>query len=59
MTPKEKYHRDPNYRSLVDTMVQMIRKCEYTPSELREAAILASTIYEMEHVRTFPGKEKP
>ena len=46
MSVREKYHRDPAYRTLVDMMVSHILKADYTPSEMREAAILASIIYE-------------
>lgn len=45
-TPKEKYYSDPHYHQLVDVMVSMIVQAKYTPSEMREAAILASIIYE-------------
>lgn len=45
-TPKEKYYSDPHYHQLVDVMVGMITQAKYTPSEMREAAILASIIYE-------------
>lgn len=43
-TPREKYNNDPNYRLLVDWMISHIDQCNYTPSELREASILASII---------------
>jgi len=39
------------FRSLVDTMVANINQCNYTPSEMREAALLASIIYEELTVR--------
>lgn len=45
-TPKEKYLNDNHYRTMVDMMVSCIDKCNFTPSELREMAILASIIYE-------------
>lgn len=44
-TPKEKYQNDSHYKVLVDLMVNQIEQCKYTPSEMREAAILASIIY--------------
>ena len=37
-TPEEKYKHCPQYHLLVDVMRNMIRKAEFTPSELREAA---------------------
>lgn len=45
-TPREKYRNDNMYRVLVDMMVEQINQCNYTPSEMREAAVLASIIYE-------------
>lgn len=46
-----RYMRDPNFRSLVDMMHIVIRKGEFTPSELRDAAILAATHYEIHSKR--------
>lgn len=46
MTPRDKYQNDPRYKMLVDTMVNQIVQCKYTPSEIAEAAILACIIYE-------------
>lgn len=51
-TPKEKYMNDPEYRHLVCTLEQMIEQAHFTPSELREACVLASINYEMRHVRS-------
>jgi hypothetical protein len=45
-TPRDKYQSDNHFKTLVDTMVEYIRKCNFSPSEMREAAILASIIYE-------------
>jgi len=50
-TPREKYQNDINYKSLVDFMVSAIYNCKYTPSEMREAALLASIIYEEHTIR--------
>lgn len=44
-TPREKYYNDPEYAALVKSMVSYIHQCKYTPSELREAAVLASILY--------------
>ena len=49
--PRDRYMRDPNFRSLVDQMVSYILISESSPSEMREAAILASTIYEERRLR--------
>lgn len=43
---EQRYLSDPHFKTLVDTMVMAIREAKYTPSELREAAILAAIIYE-------------
>ncbi len=50
-TPKEKYMNDPEYNHLVSTLESLIESAKFTPSELREACILASINYEMRHVR--------
>lgn len=50
-SPKDKYLNDPEYRYLVDMMESLIERARFTPSELREASILACINYEMRHVR--------
>ncbi len=45
-TPRQRYKSDNNFATLVDMMVSHINQCNFTPSEMREAAILASIIYE-------------
>lgn len=50
-TPKEKYMNDPEYNHLVKTLEMMIEQARFTPSELREAVILACINYEMRHIR--------
>ena len=52
-TPKEKYMNDPEYNHLVSFLEGMIESARFTPSELREACILASINYEMRHIRDF------
>jgi len=51
-TPRDKYYNDNHFRALVDMMVGHIHQCNYTPSEMREAAILASIIHEQETIRS-------
>jgi hypothetical protein len=50
-SPKDKYMNDPEYHHLVCTLEQLIEQARFTPSELREACVLASINYEMRHVR--------
>lgn len=50
-TPREKYMNDPEYHQLVRMLEDFIERAQFTPSELREAAVLASINYEMRHVR--------
>lgn len=52
-SPKEKYMNDPEYHNLVCVLESLIETARFTPSELREACILASINYEMRHVRDF------
>ena len=42
---------DPEYPSLVRLLEGFIESARFTPSELREACVLASINYEMRHVR--------
>jgi hypothetical protein len=42
---------DPDYHRLVDMLGQFIESARFTPSELREACVLACINYEMRHVR--------
>jgi len=51
-TPREKYMNDPEYNHLVRVLEDLIERAHFTPSELREACILASINYEMRHVRS-------
>jgi len=50
-TPREKYMNDPAYHNLVQQLEYMIDQAHFTPSELREACVLASINYEMRHIR--------
>ena len=51
-TPREKYLHDPTYHAFVDQLVACIMTCHFTPSELREMAILASILYEEGRLRS-------
>lgn len=46
LTPRERYHRDPAFHRMVDLFVSLIDKAEFTPTEIREAAMLAQIKYE-------------
>lgn len=50
-TPREKYMNDPEYHNLVRMLESLIEQARFTPSELREACVLASINYEMRHIR--------
>lgn len=50
--PKEKYLHDPEYHNLVNLLESFIDQARFTPSEMREACILACINYEMRHVRS-------
>ena len=54
-TPRERYQNDNHFRVLVDLMVAHIDQCKYTPSEMREAAIMASIIYEEHRLMVNPS----
>lgn len=51
MTPAERYERDNDFRMLVDVLTHQIIACQYSPTELREAAMLAAIRYETYHAR--------
>ena len=43
---RDKYRNDVSFRQLVDLMVGQISEAHFTPSEMREAAMVASILYE-------------
>lgn len=52
--PEERYQSDPVFRNLVDLLRHMLEENamrQYTPTELREAVMLAACQYEYTHVR--------
>lgn len=49
--PRDKYYRDPAYYALVNAIEQIICRAEFSPSEIREAAVLACINYEMHTIR--------
>lgn len=50
-TPTMRYQRDPAFKQLVDMIQHMLHAAQFTPSELREAVMLAAINYEMLRVR--------
>ena len=54
-TPDARYRRDPKFRSLVDMMEAHIHSADFTPTEMREAALLAAIHYEHKRVRFLDG----
>ena len=50
-SPRDKYMNDPEYNHLVCMLESLIEQARFTPSELREACVLASINYEMRHIR--------
>lgn len=51
MTVKERYQQDPYFHQLVKMLRNCIEQAQFTPTEIREAAMLAQILYEETHVR--------
>ena len=43
----QKYLNDPQFHQLVNMLENLIHQAQFTPSELREAAVFAAIRYEM------------
>lgn len=56
-TVEQRYRDDPQFHALVDTMYASICALNYTPSEMRDAVMLAALKYDLTHLRTmqFPA----
>ena len=52
MQPRDRYQSDVDFHHLVDLMHAMIIKAQFSPSELREAAVLAACMYEERQTRS-------
>lgn len=57
MTPNERYKYDPLFKALVDMLHFHIKEARYTPTEIREAAMLAQIHYESYSIKSFITKE--
>ena len=51
MTPTEQYKYDNKFRQIVDILRHELMCYEYTPSELRQAVILAATMHAEQNIR--------
>lgn len=47
VTPEQRYCHDATFKMLVDLLEQQIHNAQYTPSEIRAAAMLAAIHYEI------------
>ena len=52
MTAEERYLHDPIFHLLVDQIYVAIERKQYTPTEVRDAAMLASLRWERTHARS-------
>lgn len=62
LPPDERYYQDPEFRALVDLLYYHIKDAKLTPTEIREAVLLAQIKYEMQNPqirvsRVFPDLE--
>lgn len=57
MTMYDRYMNDPQFHSLVIAMYTYIIQGNFTPTEIREAAMMAQILYEERHPRLPTDKE--
>jgi hypothetical protein len=53
MTVAERYETDSHFRFLVDSLEALIQDAKFTPTEIREAALMAMVRYESRRIRPF------
>jgi hypothetical protein len=58
-TPEDRYRQDTNYRHLVSSLEALIARVKFTPSEVREAAMLACVHHEMRQMNSGDHAEIP
>lgn len=51
--PWQDYHDDPAFKHLVDMMTALVMQADYTPSEVRRAAVMA--MIHVEQIRPAPN----
>jgi len=51
MSKEDRYQYDAQFRTLVDTLYMQIVNLNYTPTELRDAVMMAALKYEYSHIR--------
>lgn len=55
---ENRYERDPDFHQLVRVIEQQLENMQFTPTEVREAAMYAIIRFEAYHHRTFPPIER-
>lgn len=48
-SPKDRYENDSQYKQLCDLIESFLHQARFTPSEVRECAVMACIHYEMKH----------
>lgn len=50
---QDRYDSDVEFRTLVRTLHEQLYRTNFTPSELRGAVMLASILFEQNHIKPF------